>query len=287
MLRVRAGGACIPLLLPCRAPSSSCPLWVWWKRGRERSQGCRERKAWEGESRVTPHPAWPISWGRPGGRKCAGPCEEPPVEPALQLSACCTWAMAPPVPAGPRPLGSTVSGPLLGHLPLSAGSLRLGGGCGNMDVPTPAGNLRPLNCAQLGQGPELPVLLPAVVGFGMILTHPWHLQAVALMPVCQGSSWAHAPCAKLPPGISVGWDGLSWGCTGCKRQAGGGWFHVWGVLVPGVRGHTPGLLVPRALWSLPTTAGVQLGDGCCSCTSCSSTQGEGCLAVLVGAGDEL
>lgn len=56
------------------------------------------------------------------------------------------------------------------------------------------------------------------------------------------------------------WDGLSWGCTGSKCQARGEWFHVWGVLVPGVRGDTPGLLVSRTLWSLPTAAGVQLGD---------------------------
>lgn len=107
-------------------------------------------------------------------------CEEPPVQPAPRRSSA-------PSPAAPglwhlRPgraeaSGSTVSGPLLGHFPLSAGSLRLGGGCGNMDVPAPAGNLCPLNCAQLGQGPKLPVLLPADVGFGMSLTHPWHLMA--------------------------------------------------------------------------------------------------------------
>lgn len=97
---------------------------------------------------------------------------EPALERSRLRSPAAPGPVAPPVPAGPRPLGSTVSGPLLGHFPLSAGSLRLGGGCGNMDVPTPAGNLHPLNCAQLGQGPKLPVLLPADVGFGMILTHP-------------------------------------------------------------------------------------------------------------------
>lgn len=29
-----------------------------------------------------------------------------------------------------------------------------------------------------------------------------------------------------------------------------------------------------------------MGDGCCSCTSCSTTEGVGCFAVMVGVGDE-
>lgn len=103
------------------------------------------------------------------------------MEPALQRSwvpsPAAPGPVAPPVPARLRPLGSAVSAPLLGHFPLSTGSLRLSGGCGNRDVPTPAGNLRPLHCAQLGQGPELPVLLPAHVRLEMILTHPQHIVA--------------------------------------------------------------------------------------------------------------
>lgn len=64
--------------------------------------------------------------------------------------------------------------------PSRQGPLRLGGGCGSRDVPTPAGNRCPLNCTQLGQGPKLPDLLQADVGFGMILTQSlthgtsWH-----------------------------------------------------------------------------------------------------------------
>lgn len=54
-----------------------------------------------------------------------------------------------------------------------------------------------------------------------------------------------------------------------------------------MRGDTPGLLVFRALCSLPTAVGFQLGDGCCSCISCSTVQGGQCFAVMVGAGDEL
>lgn len=115
-----------------------------------------------------------VCWALQGAASGAGTSALPgPCSPAAP------GPVAPPVPAGPRPHGSTVSGLLLGHFPLSAGSLRLGGGCGSRDVPTPAGNLCPLNCTQLGQGPKLPDLLQADVGFGMILAQS----------LTQGTSW--------------------------------------------------------------------------------------------------
>lgn len=143
--------------------------------------------------------------------------------------ACCTWACGTSGPAGLRPHGSAVSVPLLGHFPLSAGSLRLGGRCRNRDVPTPAGNLRSLDCAQLRQGPKLPVLLPADVGFGMILTHPlthstsWQW-CRAPTRNCSGVGWAELAKHRVQtPGkggvISCFESAGAWGDGGHTRAA--------------------------------------------------------------------
>ena len=77
--------------------------------------------------------------------------------------------VAPPLPAPPRPHGSSLSGPLLGHLPLTAGSLRLGEGATetrthrlwqetSIDGAVPS----------RGRGLSQPAPLPAAVGFGVI-----------------------------------------------------------------------------------------------------------------------
>lgn len=124
----------VSLLLPCRARGCLCQLYVRWECGREPGAFPGQRKAWGGESEVTPHPARPISRGRAGGRKHAGPCKEPPAEPAPQ------WPRA-YSPAAPGPCGTSAPStdvttwlhavwPPLGHLPLAAGSLCLGAGRG-------------------------------------------------------------------------------------------------------------------------------------------------------------
>lgn len=106
-----------------------------------------------------------MCWALQGAASGASPS-------ALPALACCTWARG---TSGPGRAEATrlhcvwaAAGPLspLGRVPPAWWGLRKHG-CADSGR-----KLHPLNCTQLGQGPNLLVLLPEGVGFGMILTPP-------------------------------------------------------------------------------------------------------------------
>lgn len=167
-----------PRARPCAASSSEqghagglhvTPSPSWHSRPAELGTPVRSfpraQKAWGGDSRVTPPcPAdtQVLAWRKE----------------ALRTARICPWSWRLGAPGLVRPhstagtsapglRGSTLSGLPLGHLPLTAGSVRIGGvGCGNGNVLAPARNLCPQSWAQLGQGLEPEPAHPAAGSVG-------------------------------------------------------------------------------------------------------------------------